>query len=287
MAIGNLPVRDDYLKKKRNRRLFKYGVIASILLLLLGGLVYVARRPELNISKIELRGGTLVTQEDVESLSKEYLQGEYLWIFPVRNALLYPKDSLAKYLKQSLRRIDTINITRTNFHTLDIEITERKPFAIWCRYLPNTTPKMEDGSSESISQNCYFMDDQSIVFAAAPDFSGDAYFKYYGILNSPDPIGEYYMASSTEFSGISDLVDSAKKLYLRPQYLIGKGNGEFSLVISGGGQVYFDTKGPLSTVIENLEALIKTSTISTTTTGNLPIDYIDLRFGNKLFYKLK
>jgi hypothetical protein len=284
---NNLPVRDDYLRKKRNKKFLKYGIFASIILLIFGILIYVARLPKLNISKIELKGGTLVTEEEVESLSKEYLQGEYLWIFPVRNAFIYPKDELAEYLKQSLRRIDTINISRTNFHTLSIEITERKPFAIWCRYLSNEAPKMEDGSVGALEQNCYFMDSNSVVFAPAPDFSGDAYFKYYGLLEDKDPTGEYYIASSSKFAGIVELIESSKKLSLRPQYLIAKDNGEFSLVISGGGQIYFDTKEPLKNVIENLEALLKTSTISTSTSGSLPIDYIDLRFGNKLFYKLK
>lgn len=282
MAFNNpLPtLREEYLKKKRNKKLLKYGIVLFLFIIILGIFAYITHRPELNISKVELTGGVLVTQPEVETRTEEYLQGAYLWVFPVRFALWYPEGQLEKYLKESFKRIDTISIGLKNFHTLSIEITERKPYAIWC----GQSPEVSAGDS---SPRCYFMDSNSAIFAEAPNFSGDAYFKYYGLVDSENPIGQYYMSSSTQFLGIASLVSSASKLSLRPQYLIAKGDGEFSLVISGGGQIYFDTTKPIENTISNLEALLRTSVLSTSTSHDLPVDYIDLRFGNKLFYKLK
>ena len=237
---------------------------------------YISHEPRIRIGKIELSGGVLVRQSDVESKSLEYLEGSYLWLFPKNNVFLYSRGGLEEYLKDEFKRIDTINIRRNDFQTLDIKITERKPTALWC----------DDKTSDA--EQCYFMDQNSAIFAPAPKFSGDAYFKYYGLVSTTSPIGNYYISSTTEFTEISYFIQKLKELSLGPQYLIPKGNEEFSVVLSGGGEIYFDvSKEPLSKVLANLEALLRTTELSKNSKGNLPVEYIDLRYGNKLFYKLK
>jgi len=276
---------EEYLKKKRNKKLWRWSIVLFLIILIIGITSYLSHRPEVRISKIELNGGILVTQVDVESKSLIYMYGSYLWLFPRNNAFWYPHDALEQYLVETFKRIDTIKIHRKGLQTLVVDIKERKPFAIWCNSpkVSTTTPTMEDGS-----EDCYFIDQNSTIFAKAPNFSGDAYFKYYGLISVTDdsPIGKEYIASITEFNEISDFVSKTKELSIRPLYLLAKDNGEFSLVLSGGGEIYFDMKESLSNIGQNLEALLKTSVFASTT-GDLPVEYIDLRYGNKLFYKLK
>ena len=275
MALTNLPGREEYLRKKRKRKLFKYGVLVFLAVFIIASVSYISHQPKIRIGKVKLSGGVLVTQDDVESKSLEYLRESYMWLFPKNNIFLYPRKGLEKYLKETFKRIDTISIHRNDFQTLDIKITERKPTALWC------------GTIVSDTEHCYFMDQNSAIFAPAPKFSGDAYFKYYGLVET-DPIGKYYISSTTEFAEISDFIQKLKELSLGPQYLVPKGTGQFSVVLSGGGEIYFNVnKEPLSKVLANLEALLRTSELSNKTKGNLPIEYIDLRYGNKLFYKLK
>jgi hypothetical protein len=277
--ISNLPQREEYLRKKRNKKLLRWGIIFLIFIFLVSLASYLSHRPKVRISKIELTGGVLVTQADVESKSLSFVQGSYLWLFPKNNVLWYPHKALAQYLQNTFKRIDTINIHLKDFHTLAIEITERKPVAMWCDTL--------SGVSNPESK-CYFMDQNSTIFSEAPTFSGDAYFKYYGLVPATStPIGLEYMASTTKFTEVSHFVEQVRGLGIRPQYLLGKDNNEFSLVIAGGGEIYFDTKESLTKVFENLSALLATPALSTTSTSVVPVQYIDMRYGNKLFYKLK
>ncbi|MCX6702208.1 MAG: hypothetical protein NTX96_03390 [Candidatus Zambryskibacteria bacterium] len=286
MLITKSISHEEYLRKKRKKKLWKLGITFFLIILIIGIASYISHRQEIRVSKIELNGGILVTQADIESKALEYMYGSHLWLFPKNNAFWYPHSALEEYLKETFKRIDTININLKGFQTLIINITERKPFAIWCNSpsISTTTPVIENKS-----EDCYFIDQNSTVFAKAPTFSGDAYFKYYGLIFSSEnelPIGKEYIASTTEFNEISDFVLKAKELLIRPIYLIAKDNGEFSLVLSGGGEIYFDMKESLSIVGQNLEALLRIP-IFASSTGNLPIEYIDLRYGNKLFYKLK
>lgn len=290
MVTINLPQREEYLKKKRKQRQIRYGIFAFIFLLFFSVFVYVSHRPEFRITNVELTGGILVTQDDVKSKVIEYLGGSYFYLFPKNNYFWYPDYELESYLKENFKRIDTINIRNKGFKTLQIVITERKPFAIWCNTVPGLGNAVSEGVMEDGSQNfedCYFIDQNSTIFAPAPQFSGDAYFKYYGLISGATPIGKEYMASSTVFREIADFVSRTKEMKIRPQYIVAKEKDDFSLAVSGGGEIYFDIKEPLTKVGDNLEALLKTPEMTPNSSGNLPIQYIDLRYGNKLFYKLK
>lgn len=278
MVISKLPHHEEYLKRKRRRRLISIGIFVFAIVLIIGILSYLAHRKEFRIVNANLFGGVLVTEDEVQQKTFQFLSGSYFWLFPKNNAFLYPKDGLEEYLKDNFKRIDTIDISLKGFQRLSIAITERKHFAIWCKGEPKKEP---------LDEECYFMDRNSTIFAPAPNFSGDAYFKYYGLISADNPIGQEYISSSTQFSAISSFVDEVKKLSLRPQYVLAKGNDDYSMAISGGGEIYFDTKEPLSKVSENLNLLLQTDALSSLDKSNLPVEYIDLRFRNKLFYKLK
>ena len=274
----------EYLKKRRNKKILKYVLVILILFFAVGFLSYISHRPQVRISKVELSGQILVNQNDIKEKTFDFLKGSYLWLFPKNNAFLYPNKSLEEYLASQFKRIETINIHLKDFRTLSIEITERKLFALWC---DNATQQskaslMEDGST---TEKCYFMDNMGTIFAEAPNFSGDAYFKYYGLVSPDNPIGKEYLASSTQFVDIAKFVDTVRGLSLRPLYIVGKDNGQFVLTLVSSGEIYFDTKEQMSKVGENLKALLRTPAFANL--KNLNIDYIDLRFGNKLYYKLK
>lgn len=269
---------EEYLRRKKKKRYAILGSIITIILLIVGGLAYLAHRKEFRIVNVNLFGGVLVTEEEVQLKSLEYLGGSYFWLFPKNNAFIYSKSGLEDYLKENFKRIDNIDISLKNFQRMSIAITERKHFAIWCKGLP---------IRDSEENGCYFIDKNSTIFAPAPNFSGDAYFKYYGLLTDENPIGKEFVSSSTIFYQISDFKDSVKSIGLRPQYVVAKGNSEFVMKLSSDTDILFDIKQPLQKVFENLQVLISTDAFSKLDKTNLPVEYIDLRFGNKLFYKLK
>jgi|SRR5581483_1987602 len=263
------PHHKEFLRKKRQQKVLRYQIAIFSFLLLLGIAAYLSHMSRFRINHAVLSGGVLVTQNDVESASLNFLQGSYVWMFPKNNSFIYPKASLQNYLRKTFPRIDAINISLKNLKTLEVAITERKPVGQWC-----------DGN-----QSCYFLDSNGMIFAPAPQFSGNAYFKYYGLVATDTPVGNSYLTG--RFSDINDFIASVQNMNLNPAYLVAKDNGEFSLVMTDGSQIYFDTIQPLSKTAENLKALLRTPNLLNVNGGYVPFEYIDLRFGNKLYYKLK
>jgi len=286
MVINSFPQREETLRKRRRQKRIKYGIFLLIFLLFVGIVSYISHLPKVRISEVELRGGLLVTEKEIKEEALDYMQGAYFWLFPKNNAFLYPQNNLEKNLSDKFKRIETISVSMEGLNKLVVEITERKPVAIWCR--ENIAPvSTTTDALKKEKEQCYFIDLFSTIFAEAPNFSGDAYFKYYGLVTKESPIGERFIASSTQFTEINGFIDAIKKLNIKPLYLLGKGEDEYSLVLFGSGEIYFDVKKSLSLAYNNLETLLKSPELSFGSNGFLPVQYIDLRYGNKLFYKLK
>lgn len=290
MPINNstLPSREEFLKRKRKQKITKYFAIGFLLVLIVCVFTYISHRPEVRVSKVILKGGVLVKESQVSEKVFEYTSGSYIFLFPKNSSFWYPKAKLAQYLKTNFRRIENISIDLSDFRTMVVTIEERKPFGIWCdKFVTKIDISTTTEEKSNSYQNCFFLDQNSTIFSEAPYFSGDAYFKYYGSIGTTTPIGNYYIASTTEFNEINDFIDAVRKMYVHPLYLVAKDDGSYSLVVSGNGEILFDMKKPLSEVSQNLQSLLKTPNLSTSTNRDLPIEYIDLRYGNKLFYKLK
>jgi len=269
--------RDDYNKKKRNQFLIRAGVVFAFLSVIFIGLVLLSRIDRFRISGVEFFGGLLVPAEGIKTETKNFLAGNYFWFFPKNNIFLYPHDSLENFLKDKFKRINTISVSKISNQSIKITITERGLYALWCEGLPDVNSP----------EKCYFMDNNGVIFSESPTFSGDAYFKYYGFIKSGvNPIGITYVDSISKFHELGLFIERIKSTAIRPVFLIADDTDKFDLVLSNGGHVYFDTSESFSKTADNLEVLLKTL-ISTTTSEDLNIDYIDLRFGNKLFYKLK
>lgn len=277
MALNPSFRREEYNKKKRDQFLIRAGAILLFIIIIFFALVIVSRLKRFRISDVEFVGGLLVPAEGIKVETKNFLDGNFYWFFPKNNIFLYPHDNLEDFLRDKFKRINTISISKINNQSIKVTITERGLYALWCEGLPNMIS----------SEKCFFMDNNGVIFSESPTFSGDAYFKYYGFIkNGINPIGATYIDSTSKFHELDSFVERIKKTSIRPTFLIADDTDKFDLVLSNGGHIYFDTSESFSKTADNLEALLKTL-ISTTTSEDLNIDYIDLRFGNKLFYKLK
>lgn len=285
MAIINpnsIP-REEYLRRKRKKKLIRYYIFASIFVLCIGLLSFGSYRKKVRINEVVLSGGVLVTEKEVKEETLNYLKGSYFLLFPKNNAFIYPKNGLENFLLDKFKRIETIDISLDGLNKIKITITERKPIAIWCTENKSTSTTTDSG----IKENCYFIDQNSTIFALAPNFSGNVYFKYYGLVTIDDPIGQKYIASTSVFSKINSFISDVKNFGMKPAYLKSIGEDEFSVALLSGGEIYFDTKKSLEDAKDNLNTLINSPEFKNYNISNIPIDYIDLRYGNKLFYKLK
>ncbi len=263
----------EFHKMKERERWYKIIALFLFLILFIATPIYLFRMDQFQVGNIELKGNNVTQYEDIARIVTDNLDGNYLFIFPKSNALIYPKDKIKNDILNSIPRIENIDLALVNPKTLKIEISEREPSGIYCLDL------------KSRSEGCYFMDKDGFIFSKAPSFSGDVYYLYSSDPPLEDPLGKYYL-TTTEFQQLLPFVTTLKDINIPTRSLLSTSN-EYYLELIGNGKIIINKDDDLKKVAENIESFLKDQEITRSSNFIESVSYIDMRFGNKVFYKLK
>lgn len=224
-----------------------------------------------NIKTIQVSGTKAVSESDIKVKVASKLEGNYFRVFPRSNILIYPRVGIERDLLLSLQRVDAVTVSRESLTSIHVSISERAPVALWC--------------SVASSSACYFLDKTGLVFDQSPEFSSNVYVSYFGNM-SGEPIGNYFVNSS-EFSFLQDFVQALKGFSLNPTSVMAMPNNDYKIVLPKGEEILFTTRESLEETISNLQSVLSDSKLSIQSGDSLSVTSIDLRFGNKVFFKKK
>ena len=268
-------MRSTKLAQRRRKQLVsKFLIIFIAFVVVISVSSWFLNRSYLHINKIVVNGNSAVSDSDLEKITEDILSGKYFFLFPRKNTFIYPQEEVEIAILNSFKQIESIDIVRTNFQTLAIEVEEQEPYALWCFVF-----------DEGVLEDCYFINEDGLIFSKAPNFTGDVFFKFYGDLVGTNPIGEYYFKVNNNFNRVNALVDSIKELGLTPIKLIPLRDSDLELYMNNGSKILFSITQSMSEVKDNLKVVLESETFKNEDLKN--IDYIDLRFGNKVYFKLR
>ncbi len=278
----------DELKRKRQRvfrnkmLLFGFGI-----LIILFGLSFASRIPKININEVNISGNKMIDAEDIRAIIVEDIAGHYLWIFPKTNFLIYPKGKIKHDLATNFKRLKSISLELKDIKTLEVKVVEHEGKYLWCG---NVLPEVNNNSD----QKCYFLDSDGYIFDEAPYFSGEVYFKFYGLtsLNDGNPSGVFFLPEL--FNKLISLKETLVKIGVKPVALSMLDNGDVEIFLSSvdssimGSKIIFKSTANFNKIAENLQAVITSKDfVSDFKNKYASLLYIDLRFGNKVYYKFK
>ncbi|MSR71189.1 MAG: hypothetical protein EXS50_00755 [Candidatus Taylorbacteria bacterium] len=262
----------QYAKKKRQRLIGRLVLIFVALVLLLFGIYYLAHTRVLRIKNIEVSGSGVIPEKNIIDVANDAMNGNYMLLFPKDGLFFFPGEEIQKMILAHYPVLNMVNVDTYDWNMLKITLGERKPNAVWCNGLP-----ME-------SEDCYFLDDTGFIFTKAPAFSSNVYFKYYGsttISVASTTIGTTYPASR-EFRQIDELIKSIKNFSVPIVALYVDQNRQFELTIQNSdtqyGKIFFNDQQPFEKTLENLSTIWK---------EKKNFKYVDLRYGNKVYFKLQ
>ncbi len=291
-SVLNSP-RFQKIKKERNKILRrKIFFLLFLLVLILIGLSFLSKWDKLNINNIEITGNKVIETKMIEDVVKEKIAGNYLYFFPKTNFLLYPKGEIIKELTNKFTRLKNISLSIKNFQTLDISVAERMTLYTYC----GDNPLSNLGAELPSEQKCYFLDQDGYIFDEAPYFSGEVYLKFYGTVNNGDPLnipsGSYFYQSI--FSKLISFKDTLEKIGVKPAAFYVQESGDIEVYLSSsvksqlGPKIILKTDSDFDQVAENLQSVLTTEPFQSDFKNKYSsLLYIDLRFGNKVYYKFK
>jgi len=285
-SVINSPRLTELRRKKRKILKIKITAVGFGLLVLFFGFALIARISSINIKTVTVSGNLIVESRDIKNIIEKNLTGNYLWIFPKTNFLIYPKNKIKNELAEKFRRLKEINFNILDSKSLEVSVSEYEGKYLWC------------GENASIAENkteqeCYFLDNDGYLFDQAPFFSGEVYFKFYGsIIDSKNnPIGAYFLPK--DFKQIILLKQNLEQIKLK---LVSfwwnedKGEGEYTLSGSQTSvpKIILKMNSNYQKLAENLQAALETEPLKTDFQNKYSsLLYLDLRFGNKVVYKFK
>lgn len=242
--------------------------------------------PALQINGIAVEGTKRIAKDAVLKKTEAEISENYYWFFPKKNILLYPKDKIKEDILLSFPSVASIVLSVSGKHELVVSLTEREPVALWCG-------REKPAQGIIANSDCFYVDKNGYIFGVSPNFSGDAYFTLYGgeTIKKGKNIGQS-MTTPEIFQKILLLRDFLSGFHIVVNTLYFTENGYAEFLSADGFAIKWNTDQNIDALKGNMQAVFrspnwKDSIFSVDSEDVKPLEYLDFRFGNKVFYKQK
>lgn len=281
-------------EKRRKILLIKTAVILTVFLVLMGLLAWLSSHQSMLIEEVKTEGNIVVTTQEITEIVNKNITGKYLWLFHKDNFLIYPKNQIKEEIEEKFKRLSKVNIYFDDFKSILVSVDERNPYHTWCQKneIINLELPEDEVVEKNYSKDCYFVDETGYIFSKAPQFSGTAFFEFYTKtykdeeeIVSTNVIGQYVLEPQL-FGRIVMLKNIIDDFGLKNISLVEKGDNDYEIFLEKGGKIIFNIEDDLEKSLNNLKVALETDAVNEDMKNNgASLEYIDLRFGNKVFYR--
>jgi cell division septal protein FtsQ len=225
----------------------------------------------LSIERIEVSGEKKIDPTIIESYVDSQLDDGSFRYFSRRNILFYPKAVIESSIVASFPRVSGAKLSRPSLFSneLLVSIQERSPFALWCRN----------------EADCYAMDADGFIFTTAATTTRSEFETQYVFSGDieGDAIGERFAPG--QFPSVLALLRILQqKTNLIPTRIAVLQDHDFTVEVEQGFSIKATFGQEPDTLARNLELVLSSEALRERIAE---IEYVDLRFGNRVYYKMK
>lgn len=253
--------------KKRRRRIVLTIISILVPALSVAGLSWLSYADTIQIDKISVLGAQTIGAEAIEGNAQALLAKPYLGFFSRSTPLTYPREEIASSVKAYGPKIKEVDVSISGLKTLSIKIVEREPVAVWCN----------NGS-------CLLLDNSGMAYDMATTTESGIVFSSAAI-QEPKP-GDR-IADAPAFVSLMQLLKAMPDFgfVVSAAHFSSEGDISLSMASSGPKVILAIDQDTLATY-NRLNALMRDVNIKSQI-KNDAYEYVDLRFGNKVYYKLR
>lgn len=273
---GSILKSQKIIERKRKKvlriALISFGVVLILVLVP----ILIVRIPFLSIKTINIVGTKTIDAVKVEEFTRTTISESYLKVLPRATFLTVNKKGLKNKILHEFPPLNDLKISLHVPNIVEIAVSEREPFALWCRDEENTDP-------DTLKKECFFFDDKGFIYSRSPEFSSPVYVEYRNAVEG-EPIGER-VSTQDKFLRVVKITKGISIYGLKVQEIVFHENDVvyFNLV---HGSIFITLRGNDELTLNNLGSLLDSPKVNLKDkNGGLTVSYIDLRFGNKVFYK--
>jgi cell division septal protein FtsQ len=252
-------------KKKRKIKSILFSILTLILVVLF---IWFFNSEKIRVKEIVVSGNKYSDQEKIVSDINSVLSEKYFFIFNKSNLFFYPRHKILEKVKNNHVIIKEIEIEITDWDNLAIKIVEHEPVAYYCK-----------------NQNeCYLININGLVFDQELILPDDL-VQVSGLLDeNTNLIGQTYVERE-KFENIINLIYLLDENDFKTTRVYSKDYETFSIYLENGPYLLIENNSNIQEVVSNLKTVINQDGINAIQFKNL--EYVDLRFGNKVYYKIR
>jgi hypothetical protein len=274
------------LAKKRTQKTKQKVVFFLVLALVaLVAYVFVMRSEALFIRTIQINGVDSSRSESITKDTEEYLNTHYVWLLPKRNIFLFSAEEAREKLLLANTYIEKVEYKRVGLNTLIVDITPRSPRFVVVESKENLQPiAYIDSSGYIFSGSLYTVATNTIpVFESAASSTSTEKLPVHFTEKIGTILDEYYI------SNILFYVNELQKRNIKVEAIQIKHLNDVDLYITANhGALRINLTSDRDKTLATFFAAKKSEPLRTYMAENIDnLQYVDLRFGNKVFYKFK
>lgn len=253
-------------QKRRGARLIAAGIGLGVLLIILAILTALLWHPNVRIQDIAVAGTTEVSPSSLARALQNDMEERRWLVIPQDSIFFFDKQKLEDGVMQSFPRISSIELSRAGATTLDARVEERDPALLWC------------GETNINTSACWLGDTNGLLFEQATTTA--PFPRIYGPLQeAADPEGSSVLRRGSASSVIA-LIETLEEAGIAVAYTTLRAPDEVDVFLAQDIRVTY-LLGREARVAEVLPSLLD----EVSTPEQEPVEYIDLRFGNRVFVK--
>jgi len=270
--------RKSHVKNKIHRIKPKKSILKKLwfwvlilIFIIIGAIVYfLLFWRGIQVENISISGNNKITTQELQSIILSDFSASLLKLWNIeitsKSILLVNTENIKKEILQKFPVIEKISVNKNYPKTLTLGVTERIPVGVYC------------------SSDCFLIDDNGIIFEPISTPNPDFFIVRQTIEDSNLYAGESVIGSDI----INDVLKIKKDL--QDNFQINTGEAlittptRLNITTGEGWQIYFNLQGDpdINSQITKLNLLLNGDI---TTTVRKTLQYIDLRFQDRAFYK--
>ena len=278
-TIGRKTLKSLRARTERIDRIFQYiGYTLLLAYFLFTIAAWLSYQTALRITTVSVVGARAVDGDRILAIAHDALSKKFLQKIDRNNIFLYPKRYILNEIRREDERVRSVDAVVSGRKLLTISVLEYVPAILAC-------PDMATSSTSTAS--CYLGDDRGYLFAQAPEYSGYLFPVYITHHSSSTPqtedvIGTFVLPPN-EFTALGRFLFILQKDGLIVHKVEYKGAGDYEITTEKTWSILWSsTKDPEESA-NNLRLALRSFDEDHTDMGTIAT--IDLRFGNKIFYK--
>ena len=263
----DLRPKERLARRRRRRRVIAAFVVCVLMGVSVWGVGIISYNEHFAIDDVSVAGTKVLSPRVLKAAFDTKLYDGAYHLFSRTNVFLFPASDIVRALENDYLRISTLSISRPSLlsQAVRVTITEREPKYSWC----DTT--------------CYLMDANGFIFATLDKAATTTGYVFKGgLVENRLPVGQTFLRG--RLNGITELFRGLEAVGFTPKGATIENDMDVRVDLAEGFYLKVSFGSDPHVIAKNLELITGSDALK----GKLyTLSYVDLRFGDKVYYQMK